>query len=107
MGVTNHFLIGFEAHFMGWNSFLTQLKWPRTQNWMGHGPKGKPTTIALLKKHSNDMTSKRHTVYPWSSALLSTHQGSILLQQMVVSTETHNWTIPEVERLWQITECLH
>lgn len=67
MGVTNHFLIGFEAHFMEWNSLLTELKWPRTQNRIAHGPKGKSTTIVLLKEHSNNMTSKRHTWYTHGS----------------------------------------
>lgn len=64
---------------MGWNSFLTQLKWPRTQNWMGHGPKGKPTTIALLKEHSNDMTSKRHTGIPMVQCIAQHSSGKYLI----------------------------
>ena len=37
LGVTNHFLIGFKAHSMGRNSYLTLLNWPRTQGYKLRG----------------------------------------------------------------------
>lgn len=33
---TTQYLIGFKAHSMRWNPFLTLLRWPRTVDQIGH-----------------------------------------------------------------------
>lgn len=32
------------------------IKWPRTRDWTGNRPKGKSTTIMLLKEQTNKIT---------------------------------------------------
>lgn len=36
-------------------SVPTLLKWPKTRDWIGHGDRGKPAAIILLKEHRNKM----------------------------------------------------
>lgn len=43
------------VHFIRWNSEITVLKYPRTQDSTVHDPKGKPNIVMLLKKYSSKM----------------------------------------------------
>lgn len=52
MKATNQHFIIFKAHSMRLNSCLTLLKRPITWECIGHGPRGKPTIIVLIKEHS-------------------------------------------------------
>lgn len=56
--------IVFTTHSTWWNPYLTQLKWPRTSGWIGHGPRIKPTIIILLREKSNKTTPRDIVLYP-------------------------------------------
>lgn len=52
VGVTSHYLIRFKAHSMKWTPCLILVEWPRTWDWIDHGPHKKLDTIVLLKEHN-------------------------------------------------------
>lgn len=76
-GITKPFFFYFNAHSMSWNPFLILLKWPRTRDYVGHGPGRKHTNIILLKEYSNDsrwcivIPMNQHKAQPSSGQLLA------------------------------------
>lgn len=60
--VTNPYQIGFETCFTSWNLCLTLCRWPRTWDWIGHGPRRKPNMV-LLKKSINKISPNGILLY--------------------------------------------
>lgn len=56
VGVTIHYLKRFKTDSMGWNPWLTLLPWPRIWDEVGHGLRGNPNIVTLLKEHNNITT---------------------------------------------------
>lgn len=69
------------------------MRWPRTSDQIGHGPKGKPNTIILLKECTDKITPNYTLLYLEIRALLSHHPRSFLQQQTETNTKTHKWTM--------------
>lgn len=87
-GKPTKFKIGIKARSMTMNPYLTQPKWPRTSDWIGRGPTGKPTFIILLREWSNKMTPSVLLLDPVVSASLSPHQRGCFLKSMGINTDT-------------------
>ena len=61
MWVANHLLVQFSAHFIGGNTSLVLLIWPRIHVEELISPRGRPTTI-LLNEHSTSFLSNNELV---------------------------------------------
>ena len=71
---------------MRWNPYLRLIRWARTWDKIGQGPREKPNTIVLPKERNLKMTPSGILLY--YPALFSHHQRSILLQWGRTKTET-------------------
>ena len=56
------------------NPHLILLRWPRTRDYTGHRPGGKPNTTVLLKEHSNTMIPNDILLCSYIRVLLSHYQ---------------------------------
>lgn len=56
------------------------------------GPKGKLSTIILLKGHSIKLPCRFISLYLKISASLRLHQRIFFVQNMTVNAKTHNWS---------------
>ena len=95
--VTITFMIGFKVLSMKWNPHLSPSMITRIYC---HRHMGEPVTIVLLSRLSTKVTPNDLLLFAYISESISAYEMSFILQQMLINTESHNWSICKRKRLY-------
>lgn len=99
--VTSYFLVGFNAFpLQRWNSYLVSLTRHQTHDLLGKSPRQEPDTIILLNGHSNKLSSKFLSFFPYNRASLSSHKRSFDRSRWQLIQRPTTGQCAENKRLW-------
>lgn len=83
----------WKAQSIRWNPYLTLLRCPRIWDYTDPVTRGKPTIIALLEEHSNEMTPREILLYQYNDQCLSLPSSEKLVLAVNGIKGIQNWTM--------------